>query len=166
MSDGMRFQLAGASWTLEFMAQAISVMCANAQTKATSCEAVGQLYTRDLTGSAVLVEHASILKPRRASRGRVQFDPKVAYAERIELFKRGLHCVGLWHTHPEFHPSPSGEDRRLARGYAIAAKPALTGIVFVIVGTQPMPNAIRVWVDTGEELQLATVVDTSLRDYG
>lgn len=162
----MKFHLEGASWTLEFSTGATSVMCANAQTKATSCEAVGQLYSRDLTSSSVLVEHASVLKPRRASRARVQFDLKTAYAERVKLFKSGLHCIGIWHTHPESHPSPSAEDRRLARDYAIAAKPALTGIVFVIVGTQPMPNAFGVWVDNGEKLQIATVVTTSRRLSG
>lgn len=159
----MRFQLEGAQWSLEFTPAATSVMCANAQTKFASCEAVGQLYTRDLTSSSVLVERATLLKPRRASRGRVQFDPKVAYAERVEFFKLGLHCVGIWHTHPEAHPSPSEEDRHLARDYAIAARPALSGIIFVIVGTQPLPNAFRVWVDNGQELRIANATSTLLR---
>ena len=131
-------------------------MYANAQTKSTSSEAVGQLYSRDLTGSTVFVEHASLLKPRRASRGRVQFDPKIAFAERTALFKQGLHCVGIWHTHPERYPSPSGEDKALARDYALAARPALTGIVFVIVGTLPAPNAFRVWIDNGTEMRIAS----------
>lgn len=162
MHERMEFQLKGAHWSLDFAPAATSIMCANAQTKFASCEAVGQLYTRDLTSSSVVVEHATVLKPRRASRGRVQFDPKSAYAERAELFKQGLHCVGIWHTHPEPQPSPSGEDRRLARDYAIAAKPALSGIVFVIVGTQPLPNAFRVWVDNGEELHIAKATGVHL----
>ena len=156
----MRFQLEGASWALEFTPEASTLMCTNAQTKISSCEAVGQLYTRDLTSSSVVVEYATLLKPRRASRGRVQFDPKTAYTERAELFKRGLHCIGIWHTHPEPHPTPSGEDRRLARDYAIAAGPTLSGIVFVIVGTLPLPNAFRVWVDNGNELWVARYART------
>jgi len=160
MSERIRFQLEGASWTMEFAPEAVSVMCTNAQTKVTSSEAVGQLYARDLTGSSVIVEHATVLKPRRASHGRVQFDPKAAYAERTELFKRGLHCVGIWHTHPEPHPSPSKEDRGLARDYAVAARPTLSGIVFVIVGTLPPPNAFKVWVDNGQEL-LDTAAQTT-----
>jgi len=154
----MKFRLQGATWNLEFAPEATAVMCANAQTKLTSCEAVGQLYTRDLTTTSIFVEHATLLVPRRASRGCVQFDPTKAYAERAALFKRGLHCIGIWHTHPERHPSPSGEDRLLARDYAIAAMPALAGIVFVIVGTLPAPNAFSVWVDNGSKLCFADVV--------
>ena len=152
MYESMKFQLVDAHWTLEFAPDATAVMCANAQTQKMSCEAVGQLYTRDLTCPSVVIEHATVLKPRSASRGRVQFDPRSAYEERTDLFKHGLHCVGIWHTHPEPHPSPSGEDRCLARDYAAAAKSTLSGIVFVIVGTLPLPNAFRVWVDDGHEL--------------
>lgn len=158
MNERMKFQLQGANWNLEFAPEATAVLCANAQTKSASYEAVGQLYTRDLTGTTVLVEHASLLVPRRASRGRVQFDPQKAYTERTALFERGLHCIGIWHTHPERHPSPSGEDKVLARDYAIAARPALAGIVFVIVGTLPPPNAFRVWVDNGNELCSADAI--------
>jgi proteasome lid subunit RPN8/RPN11 len=154
MRNHLKFQLEGACWSLQFASEAAAVMCANAQATPSSVEAVGQLYTRDLTGSSVLIECATLLKPRRASRGRVQFDPKGAYTERAQFFKQGFHCLGIWHTHPEPHPSPSAEDRLLARDYAIAAKPALCGIVFVIVGTQPLPGALRVWVDDGENLQI------------
>lgn len=162
MNELIKFQLEGANWNLAFSPEATSVLYANTQTDTTSCESVGQLYTSDLTSSCVLVEHATLLKPRRASRGRVQFDPKSAFAERIALFKQGLHCVGIWHTHPEPNPTPSGEDKALARDYANAAMPALTGIVFVIVGTLPPPNAFRVWVDTGQELCVAHVVPKHL----
>jgi len=127
-------------------------MSANAQMKLGLCEAVGQLYTRDLSATCVLVEHASLLVPRRASRRRVQFDPTEAYAERAALFKYGMHCIGIWHTHPERYPSPSGEDRLLARDYALTARHALAGIVFVIVGTLPPPNAFSVWFNNGNEL--------------
>jgi proteasome lid subunit RPN8/RPN11 len=148
----MKFRLEGATWNLEFAPEATAVMSANAQMKLGLCEAVGQLYTRDLSATCVLVEHASLLVPRRASRRRVQFDPTEAYAERAALFKYGMHCIGIWHTHPERYPSPSGEDRLLARDYALTARHALAGIVFVIVGTLPPPNAFSVWVNNGNEL--------------
>jgi proteasome lid subunit RPN8/RPN11 len=148
MPEPLRFQLQGASWTLEFAPETIEVMRLHAQTKTTSCESVGQLYARDLAKSTVIVEHATILKPTEASRARVRFNPKAAYAERVRLFERGLHCVGLWHTHPEPYPSPS------------AAEAATSGIVFAIVGNLPMPYTLRVWVDNGSELLSASVVQT------
>lgn len=64
----------------------------------------------------------------------------------------------MWHTHPETHPKPSGEDRQLARNYAAAASQQVQGVVFVIVGTQPYPNGFRVWVDDGVKLRIAETV--------
>lgn len=158
MIGSLTFELAEANWKLEFAANAIRVMLSDAQTVVKSRESVGQLYTRDFTTPTVLVEHATRLPPKDASWSRVQFDPKRAYEERQQLFSQGLHCIGLWHTHPEPHPKPSDDDKQLARNYAAAASQQVHGIVFVIVGTQPHPNGFRVWVDDGGELRNAVVV--------
>lgn len=155
MADLLRFQLDDASWYLEFSTAANSVMYAHAQTGRHSRESVGQLYTRDLTRATVSIDHATWMRPKLASWARVKFDPKKALAERVALFEQGFHCVGIWHTHPEPYPAPSGEDRTLARDYAISAKSQLDGIVFVIVGTRAHPNAYNVWVDDGLELLTA-----------
>lgn len=157
MIGSLLFELPDANWKLEFAADAIRIMLSHAQTGVKSRESVGQLYTRDLSTATVLVEHATRLPPKAASWARVQFDPKKAYEERQQLFAQGLHCVGLWHTHPEPHPKPSGEDEQLARNYATAASQQVRGIVFVIVGTKPHPNAFRVWIDDGLVLRNAVV---------
>lgn len=151
-AESIRFQLDDASWCLEFSHAANSIMYAHAQTSRNSRESVGQLYTRDLTRATVSIDYATWMKPKLASWARVTFDPQKALAERITLFEQGFHCVGIWHTHPEPSPTPSGEDRTLARNYAISAKSQLDGIVFVIVGTRAHPNAYNVWVDDGREL--------------
>lgn len=164
-TDKMYFQLEGAQWLLEFGPQATALMEEHAQTMVHLPESVGQLYTRDLTSAHMYIEHATLLLPRRASRGRVQFDTKSALAERELLFRQGLHCVGIWHTHPEPRPSPSSEDRSLAKDFALAAQPALTGVIFVIVGTLPSPHAYSVWVADGKNLldakQKSAVHDTN-----
>lgn len=160
MIGNLNFELADANWKLEFAADAIRVMLSHAQTGVKSRESVGQLYTRDLTTPTVLVEHATRLPPKAASWARVQFDPKKAYEERQQHFAQGLHCVGLWHTHPEPLPNPSGEDRQLARNYAIAAGQHVQGIVFAIVGTRLHPNGFRVWIDDGLVLRNAVVAGT------
>ena len=156
MIDNLHFELAEANWKLEFSADAIRVMSSHAQVGMKGRESVGQLYTGDLTAQTVLVGLATRLPPRVAAWSRVQFDPKKALKERQELFAQGFHCVGLWHTHPEPYPKPSGEDRQLARNYAKAASEQIQGIVFVIVGTRPHPNSFRVWVDDGHELRSAS----------
>ena len=155
MADVLRFQLDDASWCLDFSAAASRVMYAHAQVGRGSHESVGQLYTRDLTQATVCIDHATWMKPKLASWARVRFDPKKALVERVALFEQGLHCVGIWHTHPEPCPTPSGEDKTLARDYANSAKSQLDGIVFVIVGTLAHPSAYNVWVDDGRKLLVA-----------
>lgn len=162
MIGSLFFELAEADWKLEFAADAIRVMLRHAQTGVKSRESVGQLYSRDLTMPTVLVEHATRLPPKAASWARVQFDPKDALEERQELFAQGLHCIGLWHTHPEPHPKPSCEDKLLSRNYAIAAGHHVQGIVFVIVGTKPHPNGFRVWVDDGTDLKRASLMPADI----
>lgn len=129
-----------------------------AQTNRLQRESVGQLYSRYLTGSSIEVEHASVLTPQWSLRARVKFDTAQAMAERERMFKHGMHCVGLWHTHPEKYPSPSREDRNLAREHALAAQPQLAGLVFVIVGNAPMPAGMGVWIDDGTLLHTCSFV--------
>lgn len=161
MSDPLQFQLDEADWCLQFSAAANNIMYSHAQTGRNSRESVGQLYSRDLTQAVIEVDLATWLKPAFASWGRVKFDPKKAFAERVALFEQGYHCIGIWHTHPEPSPTPSGEDRGLARNYAKSAQVHLDGIVFVIVGTRPSPDGYEVWVDDGHELLVARRVETS-----
>lgn len=116
-------------------------------------ESVGQLYARNLTADDVSVEVATLLPPVSASRCGVRFNPSHAFDERVKLFKEGLHCVGLWHTHPEPIPVPSMEDELLAADYARAAAQELLGIVFVIVGKKSFPHGLGVWIHDQSSLR-------------
>lgn len=153
------FQLPGATWSMHFTKDAIEFLGSYAQLGSCAPESVGQLYSRDLTSPVIVIERATKLRSKSASRVKVKFDPKEAYAERKVLFESGLHCVGLWHTHPEPTPSPSGDDKRLARDYALNAKSYVTGIVFAILGNSPLPGGLRIWVDDGSQLVAANRVD-------
>lgn len=149
------YQLPGARWRLQFGENVLRTLRSHVQRNSSSRESVGQLYSRDLTSDCIVVEQATVLTPTWAAWARVQFDPKRAATEREEKFKNGLHCLGLWHTHPEPLPNPSPEDKALARDHALSAKGQLTGLVFAIVGTRSMPAGLRVWIDDGEVLRLA-----------
>ncbi|MCA8057138.1 MULTISPECIES: Mov34/MPN/PAD-1 family protein [Burkholderia cepacia complex] len=151
------YRLPGATWSLRFSEPAIQTLLDHVQHSHTSKESVGQLFVRDLMQDPVLVEVATVLVPTRAAWTRVTFNTDRAMTEREALFEKGLHCIGLWHTHPEPSPTPSTDDRMLAREHALAARPQLAGIVFVIVGTMPTAAGIRVWVDDGNVLREATV---------
>ncbi|EOH6072928.1 Mov34/MPN/PAD-1 family protein [Burkholderia cenocepacia] len=154
---GLRFRLPGATWTLQLGAMALDVLLSHTQQSSSSKESVGQLFARDLTVDPVQIELATVLRPKRASWARVTFDTTQAAAEREHLFEKGLHCVGIWHTHPEPSPVPSLDDRSLARNHALAAKPQLSGIVFAIVGTAPVPASVRIWVDDGVDFNEAVL---------
>ncbi|WP_089166287.1 Mov34/MPN/PAD-1 family protein [Caballeronia sordidicola] len=156
----LNYRLPGAAWSLEFSETAIGTLLGHVQRSRSSKESVGQLFTRDLTANPVVAEIATVLTPTRAAWARVTFSTDRARSERESLFRGGLHCVGFWHTHPEPWPTPSAEDRRLAREHALAAQPQLAGIVFVIVGTAPPPTGVRVWVDDGIDLHEALSEDS------
>ncbi|MCL6710922.1 Mov34/MPN/PAD-1 family protein [Pseudomonas sp. R2.Fl] len=149
----LTYRLAGAYWALRLGESALATFACHVQRGHHSKESVGQMYARALTGDCVVVEHVTVLRPKRAWFNRVQFDPQDAMAERRRLRRRGLHFVGLWHTHPELTPQPSHEDLALARDHARAAKPERNGLVFVILGTAaPAEGGLRVWVDDGQVL--------------
>ena len=158
-SSRLSYRLPQADWSLQFSDTALQVLDSHAQRRRGSKESVGQLFARDLTSACVVVEVATVLPPTWAAWARVRFDTRRAMTEREAIFEKGLHCIGLWHAHPEPAPEPSSEDRALAREHALAAKPQLSGLVFVIVGTLPVPSGLRVWVDDGQELRLADLVD-------
>ena len=159
------FQLPGAAWSLQLSKDVVQFLDNHAQRDVFAPESVGQLYSRDLTAPVIVIERATKLQPKSASRVKVQFDTKQAYAEREALFQSGLHCVGLWHTHPEPHPLPSGDDRRLARDYALNAKSHVAGIVFAIAGTRALPDGLRIWFDDGNDLMLANSIDVPFGSY-
>ena len=155
--DSISCALPQAQWTLEFSARALETLQKHVQRGRWSKESVGQLYSSDLRGDRLVVDVVTALKPSWAAWAKVRFDTEQAVAERQAMFEQGLHCIGLWHTHPEPSPTPSPEDRALARDHALAAQPQLNGLVFAIVGTLPMPSGLHVWVDDGQDLY-ATIV--------
>jgi proteasome lid subunit RPN8/RPN11 len=151
----LRYRLPGAAWSLEFSEAALQTLLDHVQRSRASKESVGQLFATDLTADPIVVEAATVLKPVRTTWARVTFSTDGAMTEREALFKKGLHCIGFWHTHPEFSPTPSTEDRQVAREHALAAQPQLVGIFFVIVGTAQPPAGLRAWVDDGVDLREA-----------
>lgn len=163
MLPPLSLRLPQANWSLEFSSGTLQTFDKHVQRRAWSKETVGQLFTRSLVSDCIVIEMATVLKPTWAAWARVQFDTNRVMAEREAMFEQGLHCVGLWHTHPEPVPHPSREDRQLAREHALAAQPQLAGLVFAIVGTKMLPQGLRVWVDNGAELIPTEAVEGSAR---
>jgi len=139
----------GPSWALTFPREVLQLIGSHTQRTRFSRESVGQLYCRDLTTTNIVVGHATTLPRTRAFFSGVQFNPAVAKEERASLFQLGWHCIGLWHSHPESHPQPSAADTALAKDHAKAAATHLNGLVFAILGTQPLPGGFSVWIHDG-----------------
>ncbi|RAQ03588.1 hypothetical protein DPR02_29460 [Burkholderia cepacia] len=73
-------------------------------------EAGGEIYSPTPYSSSLLV---AIAGPHpKDSRSLYSYNPDIEAATRARNveYERGRHAIGLWHTHPELRPSPSGRD--------------------------------------------------------
>jgi proteasome lid subunit RPN8/RPN11 len=153
VSEGsLVYRIPGAGWALELPAEAVRVLQSHAQRRWWSSEAAGQLFSAAPGQSNVRVHAVTKLPAKAASRTGLRLDIPAVIKERQQLFARGLHCLGFWHSHPEPKPSPSPDDTRLAEEHARAGWAAYAGLVFIIVGTAPAPDGLGVWVHDGTTL--------------
>lgn len=109
-------------------------------------EAGGEIYVVDPDGHGLIVTTATGPN-RKDSRTRFSFNPdfKAAQQDRDHQFALGMHAVGLWHTHPEAHPSPSSQDRQTTEEYLSAFRGERRCYLLVIVGNCGNPPKIKVW---------------------
>lgn len=155
----LSFAIPGAQWRLVFSDEVLNTLSAHVQRGRHTNESVGQLYVASLLSREIVLQTATVLRPKAAGRTKVVLDKVAVDAERKKTFEAGLHCVGLWHTHPEPYPHPSSDDGALAEEAAQAAgKAELAGFVFVIVGTVPFPSGLFVGVHDGKQMHRATAV--------
>ncbi|MEM5316520.1 Mov34/MPN/PAD-1 family protein [Paraburkholderia sp. JHI869] len=157
----MRFAIPCTALKLVLCNEVVEILRAHVQAASGSMESVGQLYASSLASSEVSIQTATVLQPKCAHRTRVVIDKALAEAERRTMFENRMHCVGVWHTHPEPYPSPSIDDIALAEDYARAASDAgVAGVVFVVVGTAPFPNGLYVGVHDGDAMHKAVFVES------
>lgn len=106
----------------------------NRQCGSASTEAGGQLFAK-FEGNSIRIVVAT--GPRRSDkRTNVSFVPNRAL-ENVEIrnmFRRGLHYIGDWRTHPEKHPRPSAIDIASMRDCFKKSTHGLNFFVLSIVG--------------------------------
>lgn len=142
-----RFELPFNRGVIAFSENALHHMYQHAQTNWFSKESGGQLFSSSPEGDFIDVNKAT--GPHfEDKRTRTRFNPctKKANRDRIRLFQQGLHPIGLWHTHPEAIPMPSGYDRSTTFEYLEAFEGDMDGFLLVILGNTGNPLNITVWV--------------------
>lgn len=116
------------------------------QTRIWHREAGGLLFARLALPT---IEICAITGPRRTDRrSRYSYRPdeRAEQREIDEMFRRNLHFVGCWHTHPEDIASPSLVDTQNISDCVQRSKHALNGFVMVIVGRSALPDSLFVSV--------------------
>lgn len=105
-------------------------------------ESGGQLFCRIFSRKIVVMEAT---KPDFSSRrSRFAFRPN-RDREQYHIntfFKKGLHYIGDWHTHPEDLPLPSSVDLIEIRSIFMQSNHDLSAILLVVVGKKPFPNGL------------------------
>jgi integrative and conjugative element protein (TIGR02256 family) len=117
----------------------------------------GQLFAR-FTPESVDVTVATITKGK-SRRTRFGFFPDrdAERADVLSLFKRGLHYLGDWHTHPQDFPTPSSTDERKLRDIFINSNHELPFMLLVVVGTTTTPKGLYIGAVTSANIsQLST----------
>jgi integrative and conjugative element protein (TIGR02256 family) len=80
----------------------------------------------------------------RRSRYSYRPDERAEQREIDDMFARGQHFVGCWHTHPEDVASPSHIDSRNISDCVRRSHHALNGFIMVIVGRASLPGSLFV----------------------
>lgn len=132
--------------------EALSIMSKYRQVKPMAKEAGGQLFAK-FEGANTLIVEAT--KPKILDkRSHYGFKPN-RLLQRLEIYDRyrkGLHFVGDWHTHPEKFPSPSNKDiSDMAECFHLSTH-NLRAFIMVIVGTEPEPKGLHVALVKGESI--------------
>lgn len=129
-----------------FTAAALNHMYGHAQRRIWHKEAGGEIYANDPDAHGMIVTTAT--GPNRGDRRtRCSYNPEIeaAMRDREQQFTLGMHAIGLWHTHPETHPSPSGQDRRTTEEYLSSFLGNRERYLMVIVGNCGNPPNVKVW---------------------
>lgn len=130
-----------------FHSEALRTFVRFQQTRKAKREAGGQLFAALAPGRIDVLLATG--PTSSAERGRYFFHPnrKEEQREITAAFRKQLHFVGDWHTHPEREPTPSGPDIAKAREIFDRSKHELNGILLVVVGTQKLPKGLWVaWI--------------------
>ncbi|WJN58870.1 hypothetical protein OH686_09005 [Pseudomonas sp. SO81] len=130
-----------------FTDQALLHMYAHAQRRIWQTEAGGEIFSSEPDSNGMIITTATGPNPTDYRR-RSAWNPDTRASDRnreVE-FTHNRHVVGLWHTHPERSPSPSGRDQKTTWEYLDSFQGDRSRYLMVIVGNHGRIPNIAVWV--------------------
>ena len=155
----LQYHANGADQEIIILPEVLKHLDQNRQTKPFAPEVGGQLFAKiEMNRISVCLATGPSRTDRR---GRYWFVPDQVRqnAEIQRLFKRKLHFVGDWHTHPQPVPLPSRTDLDSMRDCFKKSDHQLISFVMLIVGWDKFPNGLWASLHTDkrfEKLEPAT----------
>lgn len=148
--DSRKFRLPDGAGSVAFPPSVLDHMYQFAQRRFFAREAGGQLFSPNPDHCDVEVSHVTGPNSGDArSRHGVMWHIGQANMDRQMHFACGRHAIGLWHTHPEEHPTPSSQDEKTTRQFLEGFHGVMTGFLLVIIGNKgDIPN-MAVWLAKG-----------------
>lgn len=147
----MHYRIGTSGQVLSFMPAVLVHFRHHRQIRWWHKEAGGLLFA-SLSPSEVEVVKATGPRPTDR-RSRWHYIPdRMAEQEEIDNhYRKGLHFIGFWHTHPEKVPRPSPIDSKSISESILQSTHQLNGFVQVIVGLSEFPEGLFVGVGDGSE---------------
>jgi integrative and conjugative element protein (TIGR02256 family) len=129
-----------------FTESALKHMYGQAQRKWNQTEAGGEIYSPTPYSSSLVVDTVAGPHPKD-SRTRHSYNPdvKATTKARNDEFARDRHAVGLWHTHPERSPHPSGQDRKTTEDFLQGFGNERERYLSIIIGNRGEVPEMTVW---------------------
>lgn len=130
-----------------FTDQALLHMYAHAQRRPWQKEAGGEIFSLEPHSSGLVINTARGPNPGDYRR-RCAWNPdtKASDLDRQIEFTHNRHVVGLWHTHPESFPSPSGRDQKTTFEYLDSFQGDRYRYLMVIIGNKGRIPDMTIWV--------------------
>jgi integrative and conjugative element protein (TIGR02256 family) len=144
------YKIQGAGQTLLFTGPVLETFSEHRQLRFWQREAGGQLFGHFQGATIEVVEATGPRRTDRRTRTSYIPDRRAEQREIDERFRRGLHFIGDWHSHPEKIPVPSYRDVTSLNETVRRSSHSMLAFVLVIVGQLAGPEGLHVSIFHGD----------------
>ncbi len=140
----IKCNIPGSSQIIQLDPVVLNVFWKHRQIDNIALEAGGQLFA-ETNNEGINITFAS--EPSKVDvRSRNRFEPcrKAENKAIRQMFKKSLHFVGDWHTHPQQIPKPSSKDLQSIKECFRLSDHELNFFIMIVIGTADFPQGI--WV--------------------